>query len=176
MLSLDATIEEEVGALKRDLLKLIGIGEFNAEAEWRDPAVSFILPEVICKQCNHCRGVDLCKDPYQGTENGVAVWHCSLCKTNYNTDEIEHMLLDIVYRKSMGGVLQDVQCARCKEVKFDNMSSHCECAGVYKTLNPHDEFIKNLHILNAISQHYHMPLLTQHVQWMLHMNKESMTS
>ena len=70
-MSLDGTIEEEVKKLKRDLLKLISIGEFGNEADWVDPAVSFVLPEVICKQCNHCRSVDLCKDPYQSLVSGM---------------------------------------------------------------------------------------------------------
>jgi len=31
---------------RRDLLKLIGVGEFSAEATFQDPCLSFILPEV----------------------------------------------------------------------------------------------------------------------------------
>jgi DNA polymerase epsilon subunit 1 len=27
------------------------------------------LPEVICKACNHCRDIDLCKDNYRSMEN-----------------------------------------------------------------------------------------------------------
>lgn len=33
--------------MKRDLLKLIGVGEFSNEALWQDPSLSYILPEVI---------------------------------------------------------------------------------------------------------------------------------
>ena len=46
VLSLDDNITHEVGKLRRDLLKLIGVGEFGDRAEWRDPCISFILPEV----------------------------------------------------------------------------------------------------------------------------------
>lgn len=49
--------------LKRDLLRLVDVGEFSDEAQFHDPCHSYILPEVICHQCNFCRDLDLCKDP-----------------------------------------------------------------------------------------------------------------
>ena len=30
-------------------------------AEWIDPCISYLLPEVICRACNHCRDIDLCR-------------------------------------------------------------------------------------------------------------------
>lgn len=33
--------------LRRDLLKLIGVGEFSIEASFIDPCLSFVLPEVF---------------------------------------------------------------------------------------------------------------------------------
>ncbi|CAN7942123.1 unnamed protein product, partial [Ixodes pacificus] len=62
VLSLDGNITQEVTKLRRDLLRLIGVGEFSDQATWRDPCLSFILTEVICKTCNNCRDLDLCKD------------------------------------------------------------------------------------------------------------------
>ena len=70
VLSLDQHVEAEVTKLRRDLLKLIGVGEFSAEAEWVDPCVSHVLPEVICKACNHCRDVDLCQDSHVSESGG----------------------------------------------------------------------------------------------------------
>jgi hypothetical protein len=32
---------------RRDLLKLIGVGEFSLEASFLDPCLSFVLPEVL---------------------------------------------------------------------------------------------------------------------------------
>lgn len=53
----------QVNKLKRDLLRLVDIGEFSDDAQFRDPCNSYILPEVICHHCNFCRDLDLCKDP-----------------------------------------------------------------------------------------------------------------
>ena len=44
VLYLDNAIMEPVNQLKRNLLKLIGVGEFSDIAEWKDPCISFILP------------------------------------------------------------------------------------------------------------------------------------
>ena len=54
--------------MKRDLLKLIGMGEFSDDAQFRDPCLSYVLPEVICKHCNHIRDLDLCRDPYMNRD------------------------------------------------------------------------------------------------------------
>lgn len=42
---------------------IAGFGEFSPMAEWKDPCLSFRLPEVICGNCNFCRYLDLCRDP-----------------------------------------------------------------------------------------------------------------
>ena len=49
VLSLDTAIEAQVTKLRRNLLKLIGVGSFSSIAEWRDPCISFTLPEVRLK-------------------------------------------------------------------------------------------------------------------------------
>ncbi len=46
VLSLDDAIAEEVNKLRRNLLRLIGVGEFSQQADWREPCISFVLPEV----------------------------------------------------------------------------------------------------------------------------------
>lgn len=62
MLSLDTNITNQVNKLNRDLLRLVDVGEFSEEAQFRDPCHSYVLPEVICHNCNFCRDLDLCKD------------------------------------------------------------------------------------------------------------------
>lgn len=63
VLLLDANIVNQVNKLKRDLLRLVDVGEFSDDAQFQDPCNSYVLPEVICHQCNFCRDLDLCKDP-----------------------------------------------------------------------------------------------------------------
>lgn len=53
----------EVGILKRNLLDLVAVREFSAEAAWKNPCESIVVPMVICERCNAIRDVDLCRDP-----------------------------------------------------------------------------------------------------------------
>ena len=46
VLSLDSNINNQVIKMKRDLLKLIGVGEFSEEAQFADPCLSYVVPEV----------------------------------------------------------------------------------------------------------------------------------
>lgn len=62
VLSLDTNITNQVNKLNRDLLRLVDVGEFSEEAQFRDPCRSYMLPEVICRSCNFCRDLDLCKE------------------------------------------------------------------------------------------------------------------
>jgi hypothetical protein len=53
--------------------------------------------QVICKQCNHCRDIDLCKDAHVVVDQmtGTSVWVCASvdCRAPYDTKEIEHHLV-----------------------------------------------------------------------------------
>lgn len=71
VLSVNAAIDEQLNSLRRNMLRLIGIGEFSDLAVWKDPFHSFVLNEVICKACNHCRDVDLLKDKDKAMRNQV---------------------------------------------------------------------------------------------------------
>lgn len=53
------------------MLRLIGIGEFSDLAVWKEPMNSYVLNEVICKACNHCRDLDLLKDKNKALKDGV---------------------------------------------------------------------------------------------------------
>ncbi|KAG7176387.1 DNA polymerase epsilon catalytic subunit A-like [Homarus americanus] len=158
VLSLDSTVTEQVYKLRRDLLKLLNIGEFSPEAQWKDPCVSYVLPEVICRACNHCRNIDL------------RVWLCPICKTSYASDEIQHQLIALIHTNSMAQVLQDLQCDRCSQVKQPNMTLYCTCGGRYKTLLNQADFSHKLRVFSKIASIYNMPYLKETIEWMISNN------
>ncbi|XP_018009711.1 DNA polymerase epsilon catalytic subunit A isoform X2 [Hyalella azteca] len=170
VLSLDANVTDQVTKLRRDLLKLCGVGEFSAEGMWHDPCVSYTLPELICRVCNHCRNLDLCRDHNQTRVDGRWCWQCPVCKSNYDTSAIEHQLLSVLYNSSLALVLQDVQCARCKQVKQPNMTVICSCGGDFVCITNKKSFEEKIKIFGAISHHYGMPLLKEAVEWVQHGN------
>ncbi|XP_075982570.1 DNA polymerase epsilon catalytic subunit 1 [Anticarsia gemmatalis] len=159
--SLDPALEDDVTLLRRNLLRLIGVGEFSAAAEWRDACNTCTLTEVICKVCNHCRDLDLCRDTHRGTHHDEPVCLCPTCGTPYENQELEWRLVEIMNRRTMAFMLQDLICTRCHEVKRDNMTMVCECAGAFALMVPTKEVRAQLTTFKTIAEYYKMPLLLE---------------
>ncbi|KAL5019574.1 hypothetical protein ScPMuIL_002466 [Solemya velum] len=170
VLALDTSINLQVTKMKRDLLKLIGVGEFAPEAQFKDPCLSYILPEVICKSCNHIRDLDLCRDPYLSYDGSGSVWACVHCRTDYDLTEIEQSLVNSVNRKSMAYVLQDLKCMKCQGVKESNMQKYCKCAGDFTGTLKMKDLARQLKTFRGIAKHYSMSHLLETVEWIIQMN------
>nr|XP_031835870.1 DNA polymerase epsilon catalytic subunit 1 [Nomia melanderi]XP_031835871.1 DNA polymerase epsilon catalytic subunit 1 [Nomia melanderi]XP_031835872.1 DNA polymerase epsilon catalytic subunit 1 [Nomia melanderi] len=164
VLSLDKEIDNEVYTLQTNMLRLIKVSSFSDAVEWKDPCISLILPEIICKACNHTRDIDLCKDTYCVMENNRYLWKCPLCKMSYDNEEIEFLLTDILNRKSMAYMLQDLQCNRCKEIKKENMNDRCSCSGDFKTLISRTEMEKFAKICKSIARKCNMETLMEIIE------------
>ncbi|GAB6019923.1 hypothetical protein CHUAL_001454 [Chamberlinius hualienensis] len=171
ILSLDPFISEQVIKLRRDLLRLIGIGEFSPESTWKDPCLSYILPEVICQECNHCRDLDLCRDAINFHDAGEGLfWQCPMCQEKYQTSEIQALMITCIHKKSMSHTLQDLKCMRCQQIKFDHMSTRCQCGGSYANVQSNTEFSQMLTIFSNIAEKADMPVLEEVVGWLRRMN------
>ncbi|XP_071842244.1 DNA polymerase epsilon catalytic subunit A-like isoform X2 [Apostichopus japonicus] len=171
VLSLDPNVTIQVSKLKRNLLKLINVGEFADESDWTDPCLTYVLPEIICKVCNHCRDLDLCRDPLLDHEGGtVALWQCEQCNSEYDVDLIEGALIEAVNRASMAFTLQDVVCSKCHQVKMPNMTRYCDCAGNFETTLSPKVFVNKMKTFKNLAQHYKMVMLEDTVAWVLEMN------
>lgn len=88
-------------------------------------------------------------------------WKCPICDTCYDNTEIEFSLIDRLNRKSMGYVLQDLQCRKCKEIKRENMNLLCSCSGEYDNLISRDEIITFINICKSIASKCKMTILTE---------------
>ncbi|KAH9641118.1 hypothetical protein HF086_000766 [Spodoptera exigua] len=163
--SLDSTLDEEVTLLRRNLLRLIGVGEFSSSAEWREACTSCVLTEVICNVCNHCRDLDLCRDTNTATLNDVPVCLCPTCGTPYDNQELEWRLVEIMNKRTMSYILQDLICKRCHQVKRENMTIVCECAGEFALMVPTKEVNSQLHTFKTIAEYYKMPLLSELIEY-----------
>ncbi|XP_033227375.1 DNA polymerase epsilon catalytic subunit A isoform X2 [Belonocnema kinseyi] len=164
VLSLDKEVTEEVNTLKENLLRLVNVSMYSDEAEWKDPCVSYTLPEVICQGCNHTRDIDLSRDNYRAFENDRQVWKCPICEMSYDNDEIEMALIDILNRKTMGYVLQDLQCRRCLEVKKENIRELCPCGGDFKTMISKEEMIQFATVHRNVSAKCQMEILSDAIE------------
>ncbi|XP_029296654.1 DNA polymerase epsilon catalytic subunit A [Cottoperca gobio] len=173
VLSLDANIVNQVNKLKRDLLRLVDVGEFSMQAQFCDPCNSYILPEVICHQCNFCRDLDLCKDP-SVTQDGSVLpqWFCSNCQAQYETESIEMALVEALQKKLMSYTLQDLVCTKCKGVKEANMPLYCKCAGEFDLTFPAKSFSDQITVFQNIASHYSMSFLEETIDWLLVMSPQ----
>ncbi|XP_065594891.1 DNA polymerase epsilon catalytic subunit A [Cyrtonyx montezumae] len=168
VLSLDANITNQVNKLRRDLLRLIEVGEFSDEAQFRDPCRSYVLPEVICRNCNFCRDLDLCKDPALSQDGSVLPsWVCSNCQAQYDSDSIEMALVEALQKKLMAFVLQDLVCKKCHGVKDTHMPVYCSCAGDFALTISSQTFMEHITVFQNIAQHYGMAHLLETIEWLL---------
>uniref|UniRef100_A0A4W4F1C0 DNA polymerase epsilon catalytic subunit n=1 Tax=Electrophorus electricus TaxID=8005 RepID=A0A4W4F1C0_ELEEL len=167
VLSLDANITNQVNKLKRDLLRLVDIGEFSEEAQFCDPCNSYILPEVICHHCNFCRDLDL--SLCAGSDGSVLPqWFCSNCQAQYDTNAIEVTLVEALQKKLMTYTLQDLECGKCKGVKEANMPLYCSCAGDFKlSYTRQVRFLEQVGVFRNIAAHYNMNFLLETIDWIL---------
>lgn len=171
VLSLDANITNQVNKLKRDLLRLIDVGEFSDDAQFQDPCRSYILPELICRNCNFCRDLDLCKDPTLAQDGSILPkWICTNCQAEYESDFIEMALVEALQKKLMAFMLQDLACMKCKGVKEANMPLYCICAGDFDLTISLKVFVEQIDVFKNIAQHYNMPFLLETIEWLLQRN------
>ncbi|XP_038207055.1 DNA polymerase epsilon catalytic subunit 1 [Zerene cesonia] len=170
VLSLDAALEEEVTLLRRNLLRLVGVGEFNPLGEWKRAGAACELAEVICKVCNHCRHLDLCLHAHRDASDQVPVCLCPTCGTPYENQELEWRLIEILNRRAMSYTLQDLICTRCHQVKRDNLSVVCDCAGEFALMVSVNEIKSQLATFKTIAEYYKMPLLLE----LIHFNLNNM--
>lgn len=167
ILTVDPVITEELDSLRKNMLRLVGLGEFSDKAVWKDSSQSYILNEIICQACNHCRDLDLLKDKHRVMKDGSPVWLCAQCYVNYDTEEIEKRLIDSLNRKLMSYNLQDLQCVRCHEIKQDNIMEYCACAGKYQTLIHPDEINGLVKTFNHVADEYSMVLLKEYTDTLI---------
>ncbi|GBF92637.1 hypothetical protein Rsub_05251 [Raphidocelis subcapitata] len=159
LLALDAAVTDEVALLRRRLLKLLGVGEFGSAAQFREPCMSFRLPDVICGYCNDCRDLDLCRDPeLQAGQR----WACAACAQPYDMPAIEARLVKLLGARVREYVLQDLQCVKCKQVATEHLCGSCkQCGGsLTNTIRP-DVARKRLVVFRNLAAYHKFDLLQQ---------------
>lgn len=160
--ALDSRVEDAVRRVRANLLKLVEVKPFAPEAEWRNPALYFVLPDVICPFCNFARDVDLCRDP----EFAEANWVCGHCQHHYDKPAIEGMLVDILIRKSAGYQVQDVVCQSCNGVKMANLPLYCSCSGRFACVSSTEDFRKTLLTFGNLAAYHKLPWLSDTVAFL----------
>ncbi|KAM3572228.1 hypothetical protein VYU27_005762 [Nannochloropsis oceanica] len=129
ILKLDPAVEEQVMVLRRQLLAQLGVKEFSEEGLSADYCRSFVVPDLICAFCSHCRDLDLCRDEQLLGEDPDQWWRCPHCANRYDVDRLEQLLIAAVQRQITRYALQDLRCIKCRRVSTLLMNDVCKCSG-----------------------------------------------
>ncbi|KAF9008656.1 DUF1744-domain-containing protein [Hymenopellis radicata] len=146
----------EIGLLKRNLLELIGVKEFAAEAIFRNPCEPLILHNVPCRHCDTIRDFDFCRDPRLLPNNVDVVqrWTCADCNGEYDRPAIEFTLINMLFQLECSFAQQDLRCSRCQQIQSDTVSRFCHCSGTYQfTMSKADVRRKLRTIVNVAIVH-----------------------
>lgn len=73
-------------------------------------------------------------------------------------------IIDVVQRKLMSYVLQDLRCSRCNEIKRENLAQFCTCAGDFVPLISGNEIDHLLRTFRKVAEYHKMNLLHETVE------------
>jgi hypothetical protein len=84
-----------VFSLKRLLLTQLQVKEFSDDSQFRDPSLTYLLRDIICKYCNTSRDIDLLRDEVLCDPDRPkdARWVCTNCHHGLNALEAENRYL-----------------------------------------------------------------------------------
>lgn len=173
ILALDAASAEEVSAMRRSLLQLLGVREFAKEGRFIEPALPVPLHDVICTYCNAVVDLDIARDSRLWSEETDGndqrhTWACEYCGQRYNLQQIEMDLVRMAQKTLTSYQVQDVICEKCRLVKRENMSTHCGCSGAPFQLSFKGALLHNkLLALKSVAEFHRFEYLDETVGWML---------
>ena len=164
MLSLKKSIADNVSAIRRNLLRSLQVREFSSQATFKDPVISYSLPNVVCGYCNLCRDLDILRDPHLAQRK----WDCPTCAHTYDRAAVEERLVGIVHRRVAAFQTQDIHCVKCGEIQATNLNSICSsCSGALSTKQSASEFRTNLLIFSNIAKFHSFQWLEDTVHFVL---------
>jgi len=161
VLELDQDVKQEVIYLKKSLFAQMGVQEYSSVTKWKNPAATFVLPDVYCMECHECYDIDLCATPPDDEESSVKQWLCGGCNSPYSVDQMERRLVDIVQRKCIRYQLQDLRCTKTQQVAVRAMARTSDCAEALKLDIPRREFCGQITILRNLAEYYGLEWLLE---------------
>jgi DNA polymerase epsilon subunit 1 len=159
--SLAKAFDVEIRLMKRNLLEVVGVREFANEATFKDPCEPLKLSNMPCSHCDALRDFDFCRDPDLAASSQTTAprWYCSSCNGEYDRVAIEFMLIGIVHTIEANFSGQDLRCPKCKQIRSDNLSRHCQCSGSYLFTSSKVDARRKLRTMVNIAIFYNLPRL-----------------
>lgn len=144
----------EVRELRKELLKVFEIREFDKRAEFQNPSTSLLIHGFLCESCFYTTDIDFCKD------DPTTIFNCPNCRKEHNRVLLQEHLIQELYTQIELYLTQDLKCSRCYKVKRDNMSEYCTCSGFWLGTTSKQMLMKKILIFQQVSDYYNLELLT----------------
>ncbi|ORZ35386.1 hypothetical protein BCR44DRAFT_53396 [Catenaria anguillulae PL171] len=157
ILGLDATVETPVMILRRNALDLIKVREFAPEAQFANPCLPIVVPQVMCTACQYTRDVDLTREVV-ADEKG---WKCPECMQLYPMAALEAKLIELVENSLLAHQVQDLVCTKCRLIVRENLAPYCPCSGALALTVPVGVFRTKLLVIYQIAEAHRMELLRE---------------
>ncbi|PFH57688.1 hypothetical protein XA68_14698 [Ophiocordyceps unilateralis] len=156
VLSLEGRATTEARRLRRELLRLVDVGEFSRAGTFSNPSSSLKLRQVSCDSCTLARDLDLCRD--ETLRRGLP-WTCPLCDAAYPIGSLEERLVAGVYAKATEWATQDVACRRCRALRVNDLMDHCPCGGDWVDVLDRTEVSKLAAVWKTVAEFYGLSML-----------------
>ncbi|SCV03154.1 LANO_0G02476g1_1 [Lachancea nothofagi CBS 11611] len=151
LLSKEQTLE--VRALRKDLLKIFEVREFDWESEFKNPSSSLKVSNLACEHCAFVTDIDFCK-----IDDAILLM-CEHCKKPFNHLLLQEYLIQTLQIELQNYFVQDLNCAKCGKVKDDLMSSHCPCSGSWKNSISEEVLSKKITVYQKVAGFFKFDLL-----------------
>jgi DNA polymerase epsilon subunit 1 len=151
----------ELGLVRRTLLELVGVREFAADAAFANPCEPLRLANVPCRHCDSMQDFDFCRDPllFPSTREVQSRWTCRECGGEYDRTAIELALLGRIHALERTVAQQDLRCAKCGQIRADNLSRHCICSGAYQLTMSRPDARRRLRTMVNVAIVHNLPRL-----------------
>ncbi|KAH0792441.1 DNA polymerase epsilon catalytic subunit A [Histomonas meleagridis] len=146
----DEKIQHQIQSLRRNILTILNIGEFDQRAKFDDPSLSLTIPNVLCHHCLSVRNIDVLRDEDILEGN----WLCIFCQQPYDVRIFERWIFEEFSRRYQFYMTQDLRCEKCKKVQGRKLMLTCEDGGKLKTSVAKDEMLEFMKTV-AITAKYH---------------------
>lgn len=143
----------EVRLLRKELLKIFEVREFDKRAEFQNPSTSLLINGFLCESCFYTIDIDFCRD------DPATLFKCSNCQKELNRVLLQEHLVQNLYMEIELYWTQDLKCSKCHKVKQDNLSEYCSCSGSWVGSITKDALIGKILVFQQVSEYYDLDLL-----------------
>ena len=124
--------------------------------------MTIVLPDVICRACQACQDLDLCRDPRLQARD----WRCGGCGTERDVGEVEAALVGLLAAGADGYQLQDLKCLKCGSVASSHLQQACDmCGGHLRATAAPAAAAARCAVFANVAEFQGMPVLKELATW-----------